>query len=296
MTTSFDDFPDGALVKAHDVLHGRIPGGGPSVAQAHRLAVAELGKRALPVICSAEGDDDRAGLLAVLFEVAVAEYGLFPPGVDAGGAMLVPADRNALAAAGARCDKCIFWMGPGCAVVEGVETEDWAGAVCRLWTPWEDDEDESDPNGANHDSPDSVDDSPDEVEDARWQPVRKEAARRYTLAPWYVPDRDDAHDEWTDSAELQQALWSYVRAGDRRIRLQHDLDMVAGEWVEAVTWPYEVTVPLIQPDGQLVTYTFPADTVFLGVIWEPWAWDRVLRGEIRGYSIGGQADRVGDEG
>jgi len=37
---------------------------------------------------------------------------------------------------------------------------------------------------------------------------------------------------------------------------------------------------------------FPADTPFLGVVWEDWAWDLVKAGELRGYSIGGRARRV----
>lgn len=115
---------------------------------------------------------------------------------------------------------------------------------------------------------------------------------RFTLGPWYIPNMEDAHGEWTDAAELQAALWEYVRCGDRRIRLQHNVDVVAGEWVEAMTWPYEVTVPMMLPDGASRDMTFPKDTVFLGVQWEPWAWELVKTGRVLGYSIGGSADRL----
>jgi hypothetical protein len=30
----------------------------------------------------------------------------------------------------------------------------------------------------------------------------------------------------------------------------------------------------------------------MGVIWEPWAWDLVQNGDLRGYSIGGSARRM----
>lgn len=113
---------------------------------------------------------------------------------------------------------------------------------------------------------------------------------RYTFSPWYVPDSLDAHGEWTDPQEVQQAFWNYLAREDRAIRLQHNMDIVAGEWVEGATWPFEVTVPVKHPDGDL-EYTFPAGTPFLGIIWEEWAWELIKGGEIRGLSIGGTSKR-----
>lgn len=115
--------------------------------------------------------------------------------------------------------------------------------------------------------------------------------KRYTLAPWYVPDVLDAHDEWTDKDEVQRAFWDYLGREDRSIRLQHNMDIVAGEWVEGLTWPHKVTVPIKHPDGD-TEITFPAGTPFLGVIWEPWAWELIKNGEIRGLSIGGRGRRM----
>jgi hypothetical protein len=45
-------------------------------------------------------------------------------------------------------------------------------------------------------------------------------------------------------------------------------------------------------DGSSANMTFPQDTVFLGVIWEPWAWEMVKAGKLRGYSVGGRAQRL----
>lgn len=118
------------------------------------------------------------------------------------------------------------------------------------------------------------------------------AEDRFTLGPWYVPDQVDAHGEFTDTAELQKALWGYVKSADRGIRLQHDRSIVAGEWVEAMTWPFEVEVPLTKADGTVTKYKYPANTPFLGVQWEPWAWELVKAGKLRGYSIGGKSDRI----
>lgn len=116
--------------------------------------------------------------------------------------------------------------------------------------------------------------------------------RRFTLGPMYIPNRLDAHNEWTDPDELQKAVWDYMRKGDRRIRLQHNREVVAGEAVEVMAWPYEVEVPMIQKDTTSVPMRFPENTVFLGVVWEPWAWELVKAQKIRGYSIGGRAQRL----
>ena len=122
--------------------------------------------------------------------------------------------------------------------------------------------------------------------------VFKADEKRFTLGPWYIPDRADAHGEWTDTSELQNALWNYVKSGDRRIRLQHNKNVVAGEWVETMTWPYPVTVPITKADGSMGEHTYPTGTVFMGVQWEPWAWEMVKAGKLTGYSIGGKAERV----
>lgn len=114
---------------------------------------------------------------------------------------------------------------------------------------------------------------------------------RYTFSPWYVPDVLDAHGEWTDPREVQHAFWKYLANEDRDIRLQHNTDIVAGTWVEGATWPYEVEVEVKHPEGE-VQYKFPAGTPFLGIIWEPWAWELIKSGDIRGLSIGGTAQRA----
>ena len=121
---------------------------------------------------------------------------------------------------------------------------------------------------------------------------KAEGDKRYTLGAMYIPDRIDAHGEWTDADELQRAVWDYVRTNDRRIRLQHNREIVAGEWVEVMSFPYELTVPITTPSGIEVNHTYPPHTVFLGVIWEDWAWEKIQRGEILGYSIGGRAERL----
>jgi Putative phage serine protease XkdF len=126
----------------------------------------------------------------------------------------------------------------------------------------------------------------------KYEVSKAEGEKRYTLGAMYIPDKVDAHGEWTDSDELQRAVWDYVRSDDRRIRLQHNRDVVAGEWVEVMAFPYSLTVPIQTPSGAVSNHTYPPNTVFLGVIWEPWAWELVKAGKILGYSIGGKAERL----
>ena len=121
--------------------------------------------------------------------------------------------------------------------------------------------------------------------------IAKAAEYRYTLGPAYVPLREDAHGEFTDTTTLQAAMWDWVRKGDRTIYLQHS-EKAAGEMVEMMTVPFPLEAELKVPGQGVTKYTFPADTPFLGVVWEPWAWELVKAGELRGYSIGGTARRV----
>lgn len=121
--------------------------------------------------------------------------------------------------------------------------------------------------------------------------IAKAAEHRYTLGPVYVPGREDAHGEFTDADTLQAALWDWVRKGDRRIFLQHG-DKVAGEAVEVLTWPFAIEAELGVPGQGMTKYAFPANTPFMGVVWEDWAWEKIKAGELRGYSIGGHARRM----
>jgi len=124
------------------------------------------------------------------------------------------------------------------------------------------------------------------------EPFMKADERKFTLGPLYIPNTEDAHSEWTDADELQVAVWEYVKSGDRRIRLQHNKDVVAGEWLEVMTFPYELSVPMMKANGTTSQVTYPPNTVFMVVQWNDWAWDLVKAGKLRGYSIGGKAKRI----
>lgn len=115
---------------------------------------------------------------------------------------------------------------------------------------------------------------------------------RFTLGPWYIPDRLDAHNEWSDARELEKSFHGYLAKEDRGIRLQHNRDIVAGRWVSGMVVPTPYTVPMTKADGTTENVTYPPGTPFLGVQWEPWAWELVKAGKLRGYSIGGTSERM----
>ncbi len=127
--------------------------------------------------------------------------------------------------------------------------------------------------------------------DGTMMPFAKQDEKRFTLGPVYIPDLEDAHGEFTDADTLQKAMWEWVRKGDRSIYLQHS-DKVAGEMVEVLTFPFPIQAALNVPGQGVTRYDFPADTPYMGVIWSEETWPLIKAGEIRGYSIGGKAQRL----
>lgn len=132
--------------------------------------------------------------------------------------------------------------------------------------------------------------------------VESDPAKHYTLGPWYpaaptdVTAADlDAHGEFVTAPDVQEMVWDYVRAGDRDLRLQHTDGTKIGEWVELLCIPAPMTVPLTLPTGETVTKTFAAGTPFMGAVWNDLGWNLVERGEIRGFSFGGSAEKMAVE-
>jgi hypothetical protein len=127
------------------------------------------------------------------------------------------------------------------------------------------------------------------------------AERRYSFGPLYAPLRADAHGEYVEPDQLQDAVHAFVRmsaAKGRKIHLQHhDMGVhVVGEWVEVVAWPEDHSVTLTKAGSAPRTLNFPAGTCWLGIIWTPDAWPLVKSGKIGGLSMGGRAVRVGASG
>lgn len=135
------------------------------------------------------------------------------------------------------------------------------------------------------------------------QIVKAATEKRFTFGVVYKASEHlgkpetDAHNEFATADELQEALWDYVKSGDRKIYIQHGSIKSlgykdAGEWVEIVAWPLQVKCDLHLPNASVKETIIPANSIWMGVLWSPWAWDLVKAGKIRGYSFGGMAGRV----
>jgi hypothetical protein len=135
--------------------------------------------------------------------------------------------------------------------------------------------------------------------DVGYEVIKSAGDKQYTFGVMYKATNDrrnpveDAHREWATADELQGAQWDYVRSGDRSIQLQHGIMgfMKIGEWVDIVAWPKEETVTLTVPGEAPVETTIPANSVWMGVLWNDDGWKLVQQGKIRGFSMGGMARR-----
>lgn len=213
------------------------------------------------------------------YEWIAESFGPWDGGVGADGAHYITATDNVFKDEGLNCANCVFFQGGGGCEILNMPVE--PDGVCKLWIIPEESLDSSRVTEA----------AKSLSRDGKF--LRKQAASRFTLGPLYVPDFMDAHGEWTDAEELQQGVWEWVRSGDRTIYLQHDRSVRAGEWVEVMTMPQPWTVNMVDGAGnEIGQVTYPAGTVFLGVIWDEDAWKQIVAGELRGYSIGGFSDRV----
>ena len=109
-----------------------------------------------------------------------------------------------------------------------------------------------------------------------------------------------SHTECPSAHELLRAGWGYVRNGDRDVYLLHQLTsgevLKAGEWVDIFSWPNSVETELLVSVTEAGfsqmrkrSAVVPAESVWMGVVWEDWAWDLVKSGTVRGFSLGARS-------
>jgi hypothetical protein len=130
--------------------------------------------------------------------------------------------------------------------------------------------------------------------------AKAQVEKKYTFGVAYlatnVPGDPelDSHKEFITAEELQDGQWDYVKSGDRSIYLQHGMTgsiTKIGEWVDIVAWPFEASVELTLPGRPTIKRDIPANSVWIGVLWNDVGWPLVKSGKIRGLSIGGMAKR-----
>jgi hypothetical protein len=121
----------------------------------------------------------------------------------------------------------------------------------------------------------------DEDSPIDYRAIVKADEQRYTLGVAYPANEVDAHKEFTDPIELEQAAWSAM-ARQMGIGIQH-MDGTDGAGVVVESYIYRG--PSWEMDGQTVK---PGDWL-LGVVWTPTAWQLIRSGQLTGYSIQGYA-------
>lgn len=131
------------------------------------------------------------------------------------------------------------------------------------------------------------------VDDEDYAVLEKAAERRITYGVMYQNGVHDAHGEFADLDELEDACRQYLASGDTKIRKQHG-SQVIGELVGLMPWPFETEVELKPISGvrKAKKVKLPEGTVYAAVKWTPEGWDLVKREKIRGFSMGGKAKRV----
>jgi Putative phage serine protease XkdF len=133
--------------------------------------------------------------------------------------------------------------------------------------------------------------APDEDADAQFALTKAAPEKRYALGVLYMPNRLDAHSEWSTADDLHDALWDFARNGDKKLRKQHGNEVI-GEVVEAFVWPFAHDADLIQADGTLRKAELPAGTAYIGAVFTPEGWAEVKSGKRRGFSMGGSTVRL----
>jgi hypothetical protein len=139
---------------------------------------------------------------------------------------------------------------------------------------------------AGHEEP-----PPDADADVQLALTKAAPERRYALGVLYMPNKLDAHREWSTADDLHDALWDFARHGDKKLRKQHGSEII-GEVVEAFVWPFDHDADLIQADGSLRKAELPAGTAYIGAIFTPQGWAEVKDGRRTGFSMGGSTVRL----
>jgi hypothetical protein len=176
---------------------------------------------------------------------------------------------------------------------EDLEDACWDGYVAVGLKP--------DPNGSGDMVPDCVPE--DEVEQSvreRYQSGRaahrsKQAVpeagegttyERKAWAPVLIPNETDKQGDVIPQKSVEKAAHEYMR-NHRKVDTDHDL--LEGKGAPVESWTLKEARTFTLPDGT-ESREYPEGTWMLGVEFENAAWERVLNGDLTGFSIYGEAE------
>lgn len=153
--------------------------------------------------------------------------------------------------------------------------------------------------------------------------ICKSEAQRYTLGIVYAPDEVDSQGDFSDAKEIEKACHNFTRHLQGQSALNKRATTLLTGIVTALTKGETVRVDVTDvyedikkgvlghnhvewPEdiGDIVeNYIMPVDceiegepikkgTWMMGVVWSPSYFEKVQKGEITGYSMGGQGKRL----
>lgn len=150
--------------------------------------------------------------------------------------------------------------------------------------------------------------------------IVKNAEQRYTLGIVYEPDAVDSHGDFTTATEIENACWNFNKAMQQQGHLVKQASLLLDAFVKAADG--QDTRVAISPElltkgmlgiqhsnwddsiGDIVeSYIAPVDMILsgevvrkgtwlMGTVWNQENWEKIQRGELTGYSLGGKAVRV----
>jgi len=116
--------------------------------------------------------------------------------------------------------------------------------------------------------------------------LKADNEKRYTLGIVYEPDTVDSQGDYATAEDIEKAAWDFMRKALKLGYMHKDWSDDIGDIVESYVAP---------ADMRLGDSIVKKGTWLLGVVWSPEYWEKVKKGEITGFSMGGRARRIPNE-
>lgn len=116
----------------------------------------------------------------------------------------------------------------------------------------------------------------------------EEKPEQKAWAPVLIPNETDKQGDVIPPNEIEAAAHQFL-AHFRDIDTDHDL--MAGKGVPIESWTLKQDTTFDLPDGS-ETREYPAGTWMMGVKFRDDAWERIINGDLTGFSIYGEAENV----
>lgn len=116
--------------------------------------------------------------------------------------------------------------------------------------------------------------------------LKSDDGKRYTLGVVYEPGTVDSQDDYATAEDIEKAAWDFVRNGLRLGYMHKNQADDIGDIVESYVAPADMHV------GEGIV---KRGTWLIGVVWSPEYWEKVKKGEVTGFSMGGRARRIPDD-